>query len=103
MTQKEIKESLINQLKLQGKTDQFYLDLVDDYMDYVKIRKQLKADIKKRGLRDTTINGNGVSTEKPNESVVNLQKTSVTMLKILSDLNLKNPIPPKADPKDGYC
>lgn len=92
MTKTEIKESLLEQLKLQNKTSDFYLDLVSDYMDYWSLKKKLIADIRKKGIRYDTINGNGIKIEKPNESVTNLPKITTAMLKILNDLNLKEPL-----------
>ena len=92
MTKTEIKESLLEQLRLQNKTSDFYLDLVSDYMDYWSLKKKLIADIRKKGIRYDTINGNGIKVEKPNESVTNLPKITTAMLKILSDLNLKEPL-----------
>lgn len=92
MTQKEIKQSLMEQLRLQNKTDKFYEDLVNDYVEYWNLKKKLIADVKKKGIRYETVNGNGITVEKANESIQNLQKTTVTMLKILSDLNLKEPL-----------
>ena len=77
MTQKAMKESLIRQL-------------------------ELITDIRAIGLRYAMINGNGVTVEKANESVVNLQKTTATMLKILADLKLKEPVPEPENPTDGY-
>ena len=74
MTKTEIKESLLEQLRLQNKTSDFYLDLVSDYMDYWSLKKKLIADIRKKGIRYETINGNGINVEKPNESVTNLPK-----------------------------
>lgn len=61
-----------------------------------------RADIKSKGLRYETVNGNGMTVEKANESVVNLQKTTATMLKILADLKLKEPVPEPENPTDGY-
>lgn len=101
MTQRQIKESLLKQLKLQGKMSEFYQDLVEDYMFYWSLKKRLVTDIRKRGIRYSAINGNGIEVEKANESVVNLQKTTATMLKILSDLNLKEPIH-ESDPENDY-
>ena len=49
-----------------------------------------------------TFNGNGVVVEKTNDSVVNLQKTTATMLKILADLRLKDPVPEPEKATDGY-
>lgn len=92
MTKTGIKESLLEQLRLQNKTSDFYLDLVSDYMDYWSLKKKLITDIRKKGIRYETVNGNGIEVEKPNESVTNLPKITTAMLKILNDLNLKEPL-----------
>lgn len=92
MIKTEIKESLLEQLRLQNKTSDFYLDLVSDYMDYWSLKKKLITDIRKKGIRYETVNGNGIEVEKPNESVTNLPKITTAMLKILNDLNLKEPL-----------
>ena len=102
MTQKDVKMSLIRQLELRGLSAEFYMDLVNDYIYYWSLKKKLIADIKSKGLRYETVNGNGMTVEKANESVVNLQKTTVTMLKILADLKLKEPVPEPENPTDGY-
>ena len=102
MTQKEVKTSLIRQLELRGMNAEFYMDLVNDYIYYWSLKKKLIADIKNNGLRYETVNGNGMTVEKANESVVNLQKTTATMLKILADLKLKEPVPEPENPTDGY-
>ena len=92
MAKKEIRDSLLEQLRLQNKISDFYEDLVNDYMDYWSLKKKLIADIRKKGLRYETVNGNGLTVEKPNESVNNLPKITAAMLKILNDLNLKEPL-----------
>ena len=102
MTQKDVKMSLIRQLELRGMSAEFYMDLVNDYIYYWSLKKKLIADIKSKGLRYKTVNGNGMTVEKANESVVNLQKTTATMLKILADLKLKEPVPEPENPADGY-
>lgn len=102
MTQKDVKTSLIRQLELRGMSAEFYMDLVNDYIYYWTLKKKLIADIKNKGLRYETVNGNGMTVEKANESVVNLQKTTATMLKILADLKLKEPVPEPENPTDGY-
>lgn len=101
MTKKQISESLVEQLMAQGKTSDFYKDLVNDYMELWGIKKKIVTDIKKKGIRYKAINGNGIEVEKANESVTNLPKITAAMLKILNDLNLKNPA---TDPDDvsGY-
>lgn len=101
MSQKDVKESLLEQLRLQGKTADFYGDLVEDYMHYWKLKKDLIQDIKKRGIRYEAMNGNGIKVEKTNESVQNLQKTTAIMLKILSDLGLRDQISNESE-ADGY-
>ena len=101
MTKKEVKDSLLEQLRLQNKTSDFYSDLVNDYMEYWSLKKKLISDIRKMGLRYETVNGNGIRVEKPNESVTNLPKITTAMLKILSDLNLKEPLS-DSSPEDDY-
>lgn len=100
MTKKQMETSLLEQLKLQNKTSDFYSDLVNDYMSYWSLKKKLIADIKKKGLRYKMINGNGIEVEKPNESVTNLPKITAAMLKILNDLNLKEPLSETTDEDD---
>jgi hypothetical protein len=102
LTQKAMKESLIRQLELRGMKAEFYMDMIDDYVYYWSLKKKLITDIRAKGLRYETINGNGVTVEKANESVVNLQKTTAMMLKILADLKLKEPVPEPENPTDGY-
>lgn len=101
MTKKQMKDDLMEQLRLQKKCSNFYEDLVADYIYYWELKKKLIADIKEKGIRYPTRNGNGLLVEKPNESVVNLQKVTITMLKILNDLNLKEPMIDSND-TDGY-
>ena len=98
--ERKVKKSLTEQLELQNKTADFYMDLVEDYMSYWRMKEELVKDIENKGLRYTCINGNGLEIEKPNESVQNLQKTTTTMLKILSDLNLKEPLSNSSDEED---
>ena len=102
LTQKEIYSSLAKQLELRGMNADFYTDMINDYVYYWTLKKKLIADIRKKGLRYETVNGNGMLVEKANESVINLQKTTATMLKILSDLKLKEPVPEQENPSDGY-
>lgn len=100
--EKEVRKSLEEQLEKQGKTAKFYYDLVNDYMRYWNLKEKLITDVERNGLRYKTINGNGLPVEKPNESVVNLQKTTATMLKILADLNLKEITPTDVSSEEGY-
>lgn len=99
---KDIREDLIDQLKAKGKFQKFYIDLVDDYMKYFDLKKTLQRDIKTKGIRYTTMNGNGFEIEKPNESIQNLVKVSSMMLKILTDLGLQEPEPDDSEEDDYY-
>lgn len=96
----DVKSSLIEQLENKGKDTKYYLDLVDDYMNYYDLKRQLKKDIKEKGVRYETYNGNGKKVEKSNESITNLHKTTQIMLKILQDLGLQQPI--KDDDEKDY-
>lgn len=85
---------------MQKKTPEFYSSLVDDYMSYWVLRKELFDDIEEYGLRYESTNGNGITTKKPNESIQNLSKVTASMLKILNDLNLKEPLIESTDEDD---
>lgn len=85
-----IKDDLIHQLEMQSKYDKYYLDLIDDYLFFYQLKNKLKKDIKDKGVRYSVTNGNGIEVEKPNESILNLTKVNTQMLKILSELNLKD-------------
>ena len=87
----EIKSDLLDQLDALGMHGKFYEDLVNDYIQFVKLKNILQEDIIKKGIRIRTKTGNGFYQNKPNESVTNLVKVNGQMLKILTDLNLKQP------------
>lgn len=102
MTKKEIKDDLLEQLEAQGKYQNYYLDLIEDYMKYYDLKRKCQRDIKEKGLRYTVTSGNGFKSEKPNESVQNLMKITTTMLKILDELGLQNPINTSDNSDDDY-
>nr|MDE6141459.1 hypothetical protein [Bacilli bacterium] len=66
-------------------------DMVNDYLFFYDLKNELQDDINKNGVRVKYKNGNGLATEKDNASVSNLLKVNSQMLKILTDLNLKDP------------
>ena len=102
MTKKEIKDDLLEQLEAQGKYQNYYLDLIEDYMKYYYLKRKCQRDIKEKGLRYEVVSGNGFKSEKPNESVQNLMKITTTMLKILDELGLQNPINTSDNSDDDY-
>ncbi len=93
-----IREDLMDQLHEQEKFGKYFEDLVEDYVYNVGLKRKLQNDIDINGIRYKATTGNGYTTFKPNESIVNLHKTNAQMLKILSDLNLKEP---DANPDNG--
>ena len=102
MTKKEIKDDLLEQLEAQGKYQNYYLDLIEDYMKYYDLKRKCQRDIKEKGLRYEVVAWNGFKSEKPNESVQNLMKITTTMLKILDELGLQNPINTSDNSDDDY-
>lgn len=48
MTKKEIKDDLLEQLEAQGKYQNYYLDLIEDYMKYYDLKRKCQQDIKKK-------------------------------------------------------
>lgn len=99
-SKERIKEDLLNQLKILKKEDAFNLDMVEDYMTLYDLKEKLRKDIKSKGLRYKTTNGNGFKIEKPNESILNFPKINTQMLKILSDLGLTEPSSAEQDDDD---
>lgn len=89
ITQKNIKESLIEQLGEKGISKNFYLDLINDYMALWVVKQNLIKDIASRGVTIEYKNGENQYGTKQNDSVLNLIKTNNQMLKILSELGLK--------------
>lgn len=89
---KAIKEDLIQQLTLKNMTQSFYMDLVDQYCSYFTMKNDLMDDIKNNGVRLEITSGNGFTTSKTNDSILYVQKITTMMLKILNDLDLKQPV-----------
>ena len=100
MTQSEVKKSLIDQLRQQGKETPYTLALVDDYMQHYKAVKKLWQDVNRRGVKVTCINTKGFEVVRDNESLGTIQKEQITMLKILQTLKLQDPV--KAESNDDY-
>jgi len=85
----DIRQDLINQLERDGVYGNHYLDLIEDYMALWTIKRQLIADIRKRGVTTKYQNGPNQWGHKKNDSIAELNKTSAQMLKILADLGLR--------------
>lgn len=90
ITEKTIRDDLINQLKERGlEKKSHYISLVDDYCRLWDVKNLLFADIKKRGVNVKYNNGGGQSGFKKNDSLSELTKVNGQMLKILSELGLR--------------
>ena len=86
-----IREDLRTQLLNQSKLGKHFEDMIEDYIFFVRLKEDLQQDIREKGLRYESMTGNGYPTEKPNESVKNLKDINAQMLKILQELDLKEP------------
>lgn len=86
-----VEESLKEQFMCTGQTGKYAENMLNDYMFFYDLKNKLQEDINTNGVRVSYTNGNGFKVEKDNASVSNLLKVNTQMLKILSDLNLKEP------------
>ncbi|HDR4948983.1 TPA: hypothetical protein QCR51_005632 [Bacillus cereus] len=81
----KIRDDLLGQMRSNGVIHGHFLDLVEDYMALWDIKNNLIADIKERGV--SVLGANGFL--KKNDSINELNKTGVHMMKILNELGLK--------------
>ncbi len=98
---KAIEKDLRDQLKKNGTTGRYYMDLVDDYMKLWDIKNDLFSDISDRGVVTSYNNGGGQSGTKQNDSVFSVLKVSDRMTKILDNLGIKPSL--VADQEDDDC
>lgn len=95
---KQIREDLLSQLIEQNKFGKHFESLVEDYINFEKLKRKMQKDIDDNGLRIEVMTGNGFKTEKKNDSVLDILKVNGQQLKILQDLDLKAP---SQTPKEG--
>ena len=88
MTQKQIKESLIAQLKIKGAEVSHYLSLVDDYIFYWNQERKMQADVKKNGLRYKRRSAQDVEIEVENPSVKAAYLYNKQKLQLLKEMGL---------------
>lgn len=96
---KEIRKELLNQLKRNEIYTQYYVDLVEKYMDFWDVENDLIDDIQKRGVVVTYDNGGGQKGSKKNDSIDQRIKVNAQMLKILDSLGIK-PTPVEVDDEE---
>lgn len=85
----EIRNDLLEQLRINQTTGKYYLDMIEDYMDLWITKNLLLYDIKSRGVTVRYNNGGGQSGYKKNDSVEQMLKVNTQMLKILDSIGIK--------------
>ncbi len=84
-----IKKDLLDQLDRNKTVGEYYIDLVNDYMDMWVTKCLLVDDIQRRGVNVKYDNGGGQKGMKKNDSVEQRIKINAQMLKLLSELGIK--------------
>ena len=85
----EIKKDLLDQLDRNGTVGRYYVDLVEDYMNFWDTKNLLADDIKERGVNSVYNNGGGQTGMKRNDSIDQSLKVNGQMLKLLDSLGIK--------------
>jgi len=85
----KLRDSLISQLKSMNSDSATFLDLVEDYISFYKIKNELIADIHERGVSIEWANSATQKGRKKNDSVSELVKVNAQMLKILQQLHIE--------------
>lgn len=85
---KEVKKSLLDQLKAKGADVEVFMDQVNDYMSMWDLKENLKDDIAENGLRLYYAASNGGRVEKDNPSVKQLPAVNKQMLMLLKQMDI---------------
>lgn len=85
----DIRQDLLDQLERNGTVGKYYVDLVDDYMNFWVDKCLLTDDIQTRGVVVAYNNGGGQKGKKRNDSILDKIKVNVQMLNILNALGIK--------------
>lgn len=85
---KEVKKSLMEQLKAKGADVDVFIDQINDYMSMWDLKESLKDDIQKNGLRLYYKAANGGGVEKDNPSVKQLPIVNKQMLMLLKQMEI---------------
>jgi len=88
-TLKAIRESLMYQIERRGNAAAHFYDLIDDYIELVRVKNQLEEDIKERGAVVEKVFGDNRKTYVKNDSVSELVKVNAQMVKLLEYLKIK--------------
>lgn len=86
----KLRDSLVKQVSdSNGNIQEYYLDMIDNYMSLWTTSKALQEDIRTRGVTVKWDNGGGQKGVKKNDSIAELNKTILQMTKLLESLGLK--------------
>lgn len=88
-----IKASLVDQLVRSGNDTAYFMDLVEDYMKMYIIKELANADLLENGVTVEWRNSETQYGRKKNDSVDQILKTNLQMIKLLDMLGIK--------PEDG--
>ena len=94
-----IKEGLVDQLKRNGTSGEYFTDLVEDYMCFWRTKYELLSDIDERGAKVDRLDSKGQVQIVNNESIDQLLKINVQMIAILRNLGIK-PVEGESTPDD---
>ncbi|MGM9660762.1 MAG: P27 family phage terminase small subunit [Faecousia sp.] len=87
-TKKEIRNSLVQQLKDKGSDALHFTALIDDYIFFYSMERRMQADIRKRGLEIEATSATGKQYTKENPSVKSAAMYNQRMLAILKEMGL---------------
>lgn len=101
-TQKEIRESLEQQLRDQGADVLHFQALLDDYIFFYKMLRKMQSDIRKNGTTIKARSAAGKEYDKENPAIKQAALYSKQMLQILREMGLTtgNCRPPDDDGGD---
>lgn len=92
ITESRLRKALIDQLKEKNIMTDYNLYEVEEYIKYWKANQKLFEDVEERSVKVTTYNSSGRKIIKTNESLMDAQKNTASMLKILQTLKLQDPV-----------
>lgn len=87
-TQREIRDSLEQQLRDQGADVLHFQALLDDYMFFYKMLRKMQSDIRKNGATIKAVSAAGKEYDKENPAIKQAALYSKQMLQILREMGL---------------
>lgn len=87
-TEKDIRESLMEQLRNKGAEVAHFIDLVDQYMYCCKLVRKLRADINSKGVKYEETSSVGVKRKIQNPSIKDLVGVLREMENLLRNMGL---------------